>query len=94
MVWSKRSSPIIETLRREGAIRPTAAMPLPGLGEAEQRQLERLLRRGVVQEVEPGMFYVLEAIWTADREIRRLSLMIALLVLWVGFLLALLFGFG
>lgn len=79
-------------LRREGATRPAAAKPLTGLGQGERRQLERLLRRGVVQELEPGTFYLVEAIWVADREIRRLTLIIALLVLWVGFLVALLFG--
>lgn len=92
MMWSRKSRPIIEMLRREGATRPSAATPLTGLGQGEQRQLERLLRRGVVQEVDPGTFYLLEAIWVADREIRRLSLLIAFLVLWVGFLLMLLFG--
>lgn len=91
MLWS-RKSPIVEMLRREGATRPAAAKPLAGLGEGERRQLARLLRRGVVQEVDPGTFYLVEAIWVADREIRRLSVVIALLVLWVGFLLTLLFG--
>lgn len=92
MVLRKKRSAIVDILRREGAIRPTAAKPLDGLGQGERRQLERLVRRGVVQEVEPGTFYLVEAIWVADREIRRLTLIIALLVLWVGFLLTLLFG--
>jgi hypothetical protein len=82
---------VLEILRREGAVRPAAAAPLAGLGRREQRQLDRLIRRGVVHEVEPGMFYLEEAIVAADREIRKLYVILALLVLWVGFLVFLLF---
>lgn len=82
---------VLETLILQGATRPSTAKPLTGLKKLEQRQLQRLLRQGVVREAEPGTFYVEEAIRTADREIRRLSLILVLLLLWVGFLLSLLF---
>jgi hypothetical protein len=81
---------LLERLRREGATRPAAAAPLSDLERRERRQLQRLIRRGVVHEVEPGTFYVEEAILVADRELRKLYLIVTLLVLWVGFLVFLL----
>ncbi|HEX2641390.1 MAG TPA: hypothetical protein VHU81_00250 [Thermoanaerobaculia bacterium] len=82
---------VLELLRSAGATRPAAAAPLADLQGRERRQLQHLIRRGVVHEVEPGTFYVEEAIVAADREIRKLYLILTLLVLWVGFLVFLLF---
>ena len=58
---------VLQRLREAGAVSPSSAVAVEPRDEMIEAALERLRKRSVVREAEPGRFYVDEALIAAQR---------------------------
>lgn len=73
---------IVAAFRQAGAVSPTAATTPAAIGVGERFAFLKLRRRGVLQEVGAGRFYLDELRWEGLRHARRrLALLVGLLAL-------------
>jgi anti-sigma factor RsiW len=68
---------IVDAFRRAGATSPAAARSLAELDLRESWIANRLIKRGVLLQGEPGRYYLDEKGWQAFRRARRRRLIIA-----------------
>jgi hypothetical protein len=75
---------------RAGATMPINAMSLADIGIGESMAVKRLMRRSIIREASPGLFYFDEEVYLSVRSMRR---RMALVMLVTGLLLFLFFAF-
>jgi hypothetical protein len=72
---------IVRTLRKQHALSPDAAVPLPTRFGIRRWRMQRLIGRGAVIQVQPDRVYLDEAGWQAYRTSRRRRMLIVLAIL-------------
>ena len=79
---------ITQRLREMGAVRRETAQPLPDLPKSHQRDVARLIERGIIRKAQPGTYYLDQDALSEDRARARTVAWI-LAVLGAGLLAAL-----
>lgn len=78
---------------RAGATMPINAMSLDDIGIGESMAVKRLMKRTIIRESQPGLFYFDEEVWLSVRAMRKRMAMVMLVVI-IGFFLVVTFGVG
>jgi hypothetical protein len=71
---------------RAGATMPVNAMSLGDIGIGESMAVKRLMRRSILREASPGLFYFDEEVYLSVRAMRRRMAVIMLVVVLLVFL--------
>ena len=64
---------------RAGATMPVNAMSLADIGLGESMAVKRLMRRSIIREASPGLFYFDEEVYLSVRAMRRRMALVMLL---------------
>lgn len=67
----RKEKEVREDFLRAGAMMPIDAKSLADIGLQESNAVKRLIRRAVVREASPGLFYFDEEVFQAVRAVRR-----------------------
>jgi hypothetical protein len=76
----RREEEVRDDFHRAGALQPIDAKSLADVGLEENTTVRRLMRRSVVRESAPGLFYFDEDVWQSVRAMRRRMILILLVV--------------
>ena len=71
---------------RAGATMPVNAMSLADIGIGESMAVKRLMRRAIIREASPGLFYFDEEVFQSVRAMRRRMALVMLSVILLVFL--------
>ncbi len=71
---------------RAGATTPINAMSLADIGIGESMAVKRMMRRSVIREPTPGLFYFDEEIYVSVRGMRRRMALVMLVAVLLVFL--------
>ena len=71
---------------RAGATMPVNAMSLADIGIGESMAVKRLMRRSIIREASPGLFYFDEEVFQSVRAMRRRMALVMLSVILLVFL--------
>ena len=85
-VMRRKEEEVREDFVRAGATMPLNAKSLADIGLGESFAVRRLMRRAVIRESQPGLFYFDEEVYLSVRSMRRrmaLVLLVAMLILFV-----------
>ncbi len=70
---------------RAGATMPVNAMSLRGIGIGESMAVRRLVKRSIIREASPGMFYFDEEVYLSVRAMRRRMALVMLVTMLLVF---------
>ncbi|HVF39528.1 MAG TPA: hypothetical protein VM939_06475 [Gemmatimonadaceae bacterium] len=91
-IMRRRERDVVDDFRAADATTAANAKSLADIGIAESRAVRRLSRREVLREASPGMLYLDEAVWAANRAARRrMAIVMVVSIALVG--VGLLYGF-
>ncbi|HUQ48147.1 MAG TPA: hypothetical protein VM053_07895 [Gemmatimonadaceae bacterium] len=90
-VMRMKEREVREDFLRAGATMPINAMSLADVGIGESMAVRRLIKRAVIREASPGMFYFDEEVWLSVRAMRRRMAMVMLVIL-IAFAILATFG--
>ena len=76
----RREEEVRQDFHRAGALQALDARSLADVGVEENHIVRRMIKRAVVHESEPGLFYFDEEVWQSVRARRRRMIIILLLV--------------
>ncbi len=79
-IMRRREEEVRDDFHKAGALRAIDARSLADVGLADNFTVRRMIRRAVLHESEPGLFYFDEEVWQAVRARRRRTVIIALVV--------------
>jgi hypothetical protein len=85
----RREDEVREDFHRAGALQPATARSLSDVGLDENFIVRRMMKRAVIRESNPGLFYFDEDVWQAVRSMRRRMVVILLIVVALVGLLSL-----
>jgi hypothetical protein len=71
---------------RAGATMPVNAMSLDAIGIGETMAVKRLMRRSIIREASPGLFYFDEEVYLSVRAMRRRMALVMLVTFILVFL--------
>lgn len=71
---------------RAGATIAVNAMPLADIGIGESMAVKRLMRRSIIREASPGLFYFDEEVYLSVRALRRRMAFVVLVTIVLLFL--------
>jgi hypothetical protein len=71
---------------RAGATMPVNAMSLADIGIGESMAFKRLVRRSIIREASPGLFYFDEEVYLSVRAMRRRMALVMLVTIVLLFL--------
>ena len=71
---------------RAEATMPVSAKSLADIGIGESMAVKRLMRRSIIREAAPGLFYFDEEVYTSVRAMRRRMALVMLVTLLLVFL--------
>jgi hypothetical protein len=91
VIIRRREEEVRQDFHRAGALQPLDARSLADVGLEENHIVRRMMKRAVIRESEPGMFYFDEEVWQSVRSMRR-RMAIVLLVAMVLLLIVSLYG--
>ena len=89
----RKEKEVREDFLRAGAMMPIDAKSLADIGLQESNAVKRLIRRAVVREASPGLFYFDEEVFQSARAVRRRMAMVLLVTLGL-ILLFVVYGVG
>jgi hypothetical protein len=76
----RREEEVRDDFHRAGALQPIDARSLSDVGLEENITVRRLMRRSIVRESAPGLFYFDEEVWQSVRAMRRRMVIMLLLI--------------
>jgi hypothetical protein len=79
-IMRRREEEVRDDFHRAGALQPLDARSLADVGLEENLTVRRLMRRSIVRESSPGLFYFDEDVWQSVRAMRRRMILLLLLV--------------
>jgi hypothetical protein len=91
VIIRRREEEVRQDFHRAGALQPLDARSLADVGLEENHTVRRMIKRAVIHESEPGLFYFDEDVWQSVRA-RRRRMAIVLLIAMVLLLIVSLYG--
>lgn len=92
-VMRRREEEVRADFLRAGATMPINACSLADLGIGESMAVKRLMRRAIIREATPGLFYFDEEVFLSVRSMRRRMALVMLLAMLIVLVLVM-FGVG
>ena len=80
----RREEEVRGDFHRAGALQALDARSLADVGLEENHTVRRMMRRAVIHESEPGLFYFDEDVWQSVRARRRRMVIVLLVVVAVA----------
>ena len=85
-VMRRKEREVRDDFLRAGASMPVNAMSLDDIGIGESMAVKRLMRRSIIREASPGLFYFDEEVYLSVRsQRRRMALVMLVTILLVLF---------
>ena len=86
VVMRMKERQVRDDFLRAGASMPINAMSLADIGIGESMAVKRLMRRSIIREASPGLFYFDEAVYLSVGAMRRRMAVVMLVVMVLVFL--------
>jgi hypothetical protein len=80
VIIRRREEEVRQDFHRAGALQPLDARSLADVGLEENHTVRRMIKRAVIHESEPGLFYFDEDVWQSVRARRRRMVIVLLVV--------------